>query len=283
MGNEELKIKIDSAIRILKLAEHQAEKYNQPVEISYSGGKDSDVLLHLTKISKIKFRAIYKNTTIDPPGTISHVKENKVEIIQPKITFHELIEKKGLPSRKRRFCCAYLKEYKILEVQALGVRREESTKRKTIYKSFESCRIYNNNKKNHVIQFYPILDWTNKDIENYIIINNIKLAKHYYKQDGTIDFCRRLGCIGCPLKNDLGLSELKTYPKFLKKRLEALKKFYKTHKNNKLKNEYDAMIFFLFFKDYESFELAQNGGFFGKDFGFNSKEELEKIFNIKLD
>lgn len=65
--------------------------------------------------------------------------------------------------------------------------------------------------------------------------------------------------------------------------MEIVKEYYKTHQKQKLKNEYDAMICILFFKDYESFELAQTGGFFGKDFGFDSQKKLEEIFNIKFD
>lgn len=37
------------------------------MELSYSGGKDSDVILELAKMSGIPFRPIYKKTTIDPP------------------------------------------------------------------------------------------------------------------------------------------------------------------------------------------------------------------------
>ena len=47
----------------------------QPVVVSYSGGKDSDVVLELAKMAGIQYRAIYKNTTIDPPGTIKHCKD----------------------------------------------------------------------------------------------------------------------------------------------------------------------------------------------------------------
>ena len=55
-----------------------------PIEISYSGGKDSDVILELAKMAGIPYRAIYKCTTIDPPGTIKHCKEKGVEVIMPK-------------------------------------------------------------------------------------------------------------------------------------------------------------------------------------------------------
>ena len=67
----ELQKKIDDAIRLLKVFDNP----DDPVEIAYSGGKDSDVILQLAKEAGINFRAIYKNTTIDPPGTINHAKE----------------------------------------------------------------------------------------------------------------------------------------------------------------------------------------------------------------
>lgn len=80
--------KIDNALRILQLAEKQADAFGEPVEIAYSGGKDSDVLLELARMAGIKYRAIYKNTTIDPPGTIAHCRANDVEIRQPKNEFN---------------------------------------------------------------------------------------------------------------------------------------------------------------------------------------------------
>lgn len=86
------------------------------VEVAYSGGKDSDVILELVKMSGIPYRAIYKNTTIDPPGTIAHCKSKGVEIIQPKIKMKDILAKSGIPNRKHRFCCSYLKEYKFMIV-----------------------------------------------------------------------------------------------------------------------------------------------------------------------
>ena len=71
--------KIDFAIKLLRSIPQDGE-----IELAYSGGKDSDVILELAKMSGIPFRAIYKNTTIDPPGTIAHCKSKGVEIRQPK-------------------------------------------------------------------------------------------------------------------------------------------------------------------------------------------------------
>ena len=122
---EELKKKVNRAVKLIQQAGRDAIP-----EVAYSGGKDSDVILELARMSGIEFRAIYRNTTIDPPGTIAHVKANGVEILRPKQTFFQLIEQNGFPSRFMRFCCAKLKEYKILDRCIMGIRREESANRK---------------------------------------------------------------------------------------------------------------------------------------------------------
>ena len=115
--------KIDSAIRLLRNIPQDG-----PLELSYSGGKDSDVILQLAREAGIRFEAIYKNTTIDPPGTIKHCRDNGVTIKAPKIPFFGLISQMGTPDRFRRFCCQYLKEYKVYDRAIQGIRREESTK-----------------------------------------------------------------------------------------------------------------------------------------------------------
>ena len=127
-----------------------------PIEVSYSGGKDSDVILELAKMAGIPFRAIYKNTTIDPPGTIKHCKAKDIEILQPKLSFMQIVAKKGVPTRRARFCCSELKEYKVLDRAIQGIRRCESRARKERYKEPEICRVYDKNNKVKV--YLPILD-----------------------------------------------------------------------------------------------------------------------------
>lgn len=57
-----LEEKIKRAVKLLR-----SFGKDKVVEVSYSGGKDSDVILELVKMAGIDYRAIYKNTTIDPP------------------------------------------------------------------------------------------------------------------------------------------------------------------------------------------------------------------------
>lgn len=103
--------KKDFANMTIEAAACASAKEGEKVEVAYSGGKDSDVLLYLARdVLGSDFAAIYKNTTIDPPGTMMHVLANGVEVRDPKMTFREIIEKKGFPSPFRRFCCAILKE-----------------------------------------------------------------------------------------------------------------------------------------------------------------------------
>lgn len=86
----DLNRKIDFAIKLLRNIPQDG-----PIEICYSGGKDSDVILELARMAGIPFEAIYKQTTIDPPGTTAHAKNNGVTIERPKESFLQLIERKG--------------------------------------------------------------------------------------------------------------------------------------------------------------------------------------------
>lgn len=276
----ELQTKIDSVIKILKMSEKNAELHNEPVELAYSGGKDSDVLLQLAKESGINFKAYYKNTTIDPQGTIQHVKSNNVEIIQPKMSFFHLIAKKGFPSFRFRFCCAFLKEYKILNTALWGVRADESVKRKARYKSFNFCRVYNPRDK--VSVFAPLFDWSLKNISDFILDRKIQLAPHYYDVSGKINFSRRLGCLGCPLKYDRGIADFMSNKNLLRAWLRAGQKFFNSHyaDNGKFNDVYELFVFRTFFKNTESWKLHCSKNLFGDT--FNAKEFISNYFQVKL-
>ena len=175
----DLNRKIDFAIKLL-----QSIPQDGPIELSYSGGKDSDVILELAKMAGIPFEAIYKNTTIDPPGTIAHCKANGVTIINPKMSFLQIVEKKGTPSRFARFCCEILKEYKVHDRAIQGIRRCESTARAKRYKEPEYCRTYAKGEKVRI--YLPILEWTDADVAQFINDRAIRCAPIYYDGGGAI-------------------------------------------------------------------------------------------------
>lgn len=276
--SKELNKKIDQSIKLLKVA-----CKDKKVELCYSGGKDSDVILQLAKEAEIDFVPIYKMTTIDPPRTIQHAKENGCEIRRPEKTFFQLVREKGLPSRFTRFCCAYLKEYKIMDNAIIGVRRAESTKRAKRYKEPTQCRIYGNGE--HVNQIFPILDWTNDDVKNYILDRGIKCHPLYYDDKGDFRVERRLGCIGCPLASN-AKNEFKRYPKFVKAYIEAARVFIdgKSERKDKYRDPY-VLFYANFFcptaEDYHNFLNQLNGNNLFDD-KIDVKKFLEDYFKIEL-
>lgn len=277
---QELQRKVDSSIRLLRTI--QAAHHDDVIEIAYSGGKDSDVILQLTKEAGINYRAIYKNTTIDPRGTLQHVRDMGVEVLQPKQSFFKLVEQKGMPSRMRRFCCEQLKEYKVLDVVVMGVRRAESAKRAENYKEPTECRYYGG-KRNYAEAIYPILEWSNDDVRDFILDRGITLAPVYYDENGVLHTERRLGCVGCPLASrKQRLKELKKYQNIVRAYARALCKYRQTHEDQLFRDEYEQLVRNLFFDKQEEFDNAVNGGMFGDTERVDCKKFLENYFNIKF-
>lgn len=277
--------KIERAIKLIQAGAEMAASKGQPIEVCYSGGKDSDVILELAKMARVNYRAIYKNTTIDPPGTIAHVKANGVEIVRPKESFLQLISKRGLPNRHMRFCCSELKEYKILDYAIMGVRKDESIKRAKRYNEPEECRHYTSGGK--VRAYYPILDWTLDDVQSFITERDIKVAPTYYKEDGSIDFSRRLGCMCCPLASEKKrLEEFHKHPNMLKLYIRGAQ-FLENHQHNpKIKdmwgtNVYKMIVCNLFCKcSINIFKERFGRNLF--DDGIDCKAFLEEQFKLKL-
>lgn len=270
--------KVARAIRLLKSIPTE----EGPVEVSYSGGKDSDVILELTKMAGIPYRAIYKNTTIDPPGTIAHCRKKGVEIIQPKESFMQLVARKGPPTRFSRFCCQVLKEYKVLDRAIQGIRRSESIKRRDRYKEPEICRVYSKDSKAKI--YLPILEWTDEDVARFVAERNIECHPLYYDENGTFHVERRLGRIGCPMTSDNGRGDYLKYPTLLKARIKAHQKFLETHPNSKTMeyfgNVYNATFFQMFCNNLSEYRLKMSTDLWGGQ--LDAKKFLEEYFNVEL-
>lgn len=72
-----------TAIERLRMASDMSLRlYKQPLVITYSGGKDSDVLLHLAGKAGIPHEVLHSLTTADAPEMVYHVKNTfrKLEI-----------------------------------------------------------------------------------------------------------------------------------------------------------------------------------------------------------
>lgn len=89
----ERKIQI-SQTRIIEWYKH----YNGNVVVSFSGGKDSTVLLHLVRSIFPDVKAIFSNTGLEYPEIQKHVMSiDNVDIVRPAMRFDEVISTYGYP------------------------------------------------------------------------------------------------------------------------------------------------------------------------------------------
>ena len=129
------------SIERIKLASEMSKRYyDAPIICTYSGGKDSDVLLDLFIRSNVEFEVHNSHTTVDAPDTVYYIREKfrglkekgiPCYIHMPSLSMWQLIVKKKMPpTRMQRYCCEILKENTTPDrMVATGVRWDESVKR----------------------------------------------------------------------------------------------------------------------------------------------------------
>lgn len=203
------KEKVGVAVRLIRSVARQHNCF-----LAFSSGKDSCVLEFLTKEAGAKVEMIHNVTTIDPEGTLSFALKHGCRLHRSELSFLDLVEKKGFPTMFRRFCCQFLKERYIGDYGFFGIRKDESVKRSQCYTEFDD--IYYYTKKRFTNRFFPMLHFSNSDIEEIVREHNIEMHPLYYDADGKFCVERRLGCIGCPLQSDRGKMDYLAYPILLK-------------------------------------------------------------------
>lgn len=209
-----LQKKIDYSIDLLRKAEQMALDYDQNngFYLAFSGGKDSQCLYHLAEMAGVKFKAHMNLTSVDPPEVIRFVKRNypDVEFIKPQISIYDMACRKHLlPTRTLRWCCQKFKEYSGAgTVTLIGIRKQESAKRRKRNEVELNDRKFSGNfdqfsehrekmvtcvnGKDKII-VSPILDWTERDVWEFLNTNGIEHCSLY--DEGY----RRIGCILCPM------------------------------------------------------------------------------------
>ena len=263
---------VDRAVRYIKSLSQQ-----HPWALAFSGGKDSVVLDFLTKEAGIKVEKFYNNTTIDPPGTIGFVQKHGCTVVRGKYSFLDLVEKKGFPTMFRRFCCKDLKERYFADYVFMGIRRNESVKRAKCYSEMED--IYYYSKKVFTYRFFPMLNFTDDDIKEIVRLHSLEMHPHYYDDQGRFCVERRLGCIGCPLQGDRGLSEFMEYPKLLKQVLRRGVLFHIRQKRSATDAALN-LVYNLYYSNhgYKKFEQTYKGMFPADPW-----DKLEADFGITLE
>jgi phosphoadenosine phosphosulfate reductase len=249
-----LQEKIDKSIALIKQAEPLALNMNpNGFHLAFSGGKDSQVIYELTKMAGVKFTTHFNMTTVDPIEVLQFIKDNYPDVIwhRAKHGMFDLIKhhKKFLPTRKIRFCCEYLKEglhdnIGFGSVNIIGIRKQESAKRmqKFLYEDYskkgkKGKKVYNDcNEIKHEcyingekLMFFPILEWTDRDVWAFIKLRNLKYCSLY--DNGY----KRIGCILYPMASyKQKLKEAQLYPRFANAYKLAIK-YLKEH--NYLQND----------------------------------------------
>ena len=239
--------------RIQMASEMSLHHYGKPLVCTYSGGKDSDVMLELFRRSGVPFEVHNSHTTADAPQTVRHIREKFKELEEQHIpceimmpvyrgeptSMWKLIPQKLIPpSRFRRYCCSVLKESTTRNRYiATGVRWDESTKRRTRSEfekigktkadaeNFSEIMLSNDNDsrrrmtelcmQKHAMVVNPIIDWTHSDIWTYINSEHIKTCELYQCGYG------RVGCIGCPMASKARWKEFADFPEYKKLYLHA--------------------------------------------------------------
>ena len=150
MIHDYLEKKIEDSYETLRLAADISQEYYQkPLVITYSGGKDSDVLLQLAIecLKPDQFEVFNSHTTLDAPETVYYIRDKFKELQTQgvKATIHYphyadgrpmsiwtlIVDKQMPPTRLARYCCEKLKETKIPNsFIAVGVRESESVGRR---------------------------------------------------------------------------------------------------------------------------------------------------------
>lgn len=239
---EDLIKKIDASLALIckgeKLAKLMQPQYGY--HVGFSGGKDSQAVLELCKMTGVKFRAIYNVTTNDPPENIYFIRRyySDVQFSQPEMTWLKIVEKNGLPNRLTRFCCRILKERSGVGFATItGVRHDESRTRSG-YSEVTKIKNRKYEEKNldemenvrfecisgdDKIMIYPILEWTEQEVWEFINDRNLPHNPCY-------DSVRRVGCMFCPFagKRQLIMYRMR-YPKFYEAILRSLQRYLDSH------------------------------------------------------
>lgn len=101
-------LNLDSKISLAKQRIRQfAEEMGGNVIVSFSGGADSTVLLHITRQVIRDVKAVFVNTGLEHSEIVRFVRHvENVDIIKPKMSFRQVLDKYGYPVISKDVSCA---------------------------------------------------------------------------------------------------------------------------------------------------------------------------------
>ncbi len=228
-------------------------KYKNRVDqviVSYSGGKDSQVILDLVSrtLSPDEYIVVFTDTTMELPATYKIYEETKAhyERIYPSLKFYtaqneqhslELWKTFGPPSRILRWCCTvYKTSPQVKLIKALnpekegikilvfdGVRANESVRRS----GYE--RVSTESKHIAFTNAHPIITWNTAEIFIYALSLRDKETDKFFINAGYRSGLQRVGCSICPFSSpwsEFVLSQ--TFPELADSYIEIIKQHVKS-------------------------------------------------------
>lgn len=178
-----------TAIRFIRQHMHDRPRAN----VSFSGGKDSTVVLELARRAGIE-EVYYVNTGVEFPETVAFVKECGIETVLHGRDFWSELNHYGLPRKDDRWCCERLKLQPVKDwlaqsgpcVTVQGNRWYESFSRSTLPPVIE------NPFDPRQLNISPIRNWRALEVFLYLWWRQVPYNPLY--EDGF----ERVGCWLCP-------------------------------------------------------------------------------------
>lgn len=205
-----------------KFINNVASSMEKRATVSYSGGKDSLVVLQLVSECLEDFDILFADTGIEFPETVinaevvSRLYGKSLRSISSGNAFWESVDSFGPPSVEMRWCCKVCKLGPIAQLiernyeegclTFIGQRKYESGTRA------KSERVWKNPWVGNQIGAAPIQDWTAMHVWLYIFMHDLPYNPLYGK---GFD---RIGCWLCPSCSVADLHRLRaTHPEFASK------------------------------------------------------------------
>ena len=259
----DLRNKIQHSVELIRKAEKIALIYDPKNGFynTFSGGKDSQALYYIVKMSGVKFQTHINFTSIDPADVVRFVKTQYPSVIRhkPQINIYKkAIEKGILPTMIKRWCCQEYKENGGAgKVKLIGIRSEESVRRSKRNEVEVSAKKFSGN-------IEEFKEWSKKRIERkkkrtfknqdefsvkndneircingkdsiiispifdwtqkdvWYFLNNIVKTPHCKLYDEGQE---RIGCIMCPMESFKQIQkDIEKFPYVKKKWIDTIKK-----------------------------------------------------------